>query len=147
MYLSGGQGSDLRDRSRPWFALSWFAIWGAFQIFAVVQVRMGTWRRPSAFSEAPYLALVFPDSWFIGLYVITVILLARQSLLGYITGLVGGGGAAYALLYLLRLANFAGFPNVIADTTFLVFNFAAVLQLAIRLLKQRHHLERATKRT
>ena len=68
----------------------------------------GPMGHPDAFPEDAYKALVFPDLFFIPLYVLTAILLLRKCLVGYVIGLIAGGGVMYVLIYLFRLAKFKG---------------------------------------
>ena len=119
--------------NRPWFAIAWFAIWGLFQAYAVGSVFAGTWQRPEAFPEEAYVSLIYPDVFFIPLYLLTAGLLLRRHWLGLVIGLVAGGGVLYALIYLLALSGLRGIANVTADGMFLICTVLAIWQLSERL--------------
>jgi len=119
--------------NRPWFAITWFAIWGLFQAYAVGSVLAGTWQKPEAFPQEAYFSLIYPDMFFIPLYLITAGLLLRRHWLGLVIGLVAGGGVLYALIYLFALSELRGIVNVAADATFLICTVLAVWQLSERL--------------
>ena len=64
------------DIARPWFALGWFVTWAVFQAFAVVSMLNGTWERPEAFpAGAVYESLIWPEVFFVPLYVAAAVLL------------------------------------------------------------------------
>jgi len=119
---------------KPWFAILWFGLWGIFQTYAVLSILTGKWKRPSAFPEEAYKALIYPDMVFIPLYFSTSVLLTLQHQFGYILGLISGGAVIYVLIYLLALAKLKGIPNLIADSLFLLFNVIAVLQIIYRFI-------------
>jgi hypothetical protein len=58
--------------NRPWFAIVWFMIWGVFQAYAVASIFAGTWQKPEKFPEEAYFSLIYPDMFFIPLYLLTV---------------------------------------------------------------------------
>ena len=120
---------DVIKQSKPWLAIIWFAVWGLFQLYAVVSVITGTWTRPEAFPEAAYNTLMYPDLFFIPLYLSASILLFRAHYLGKIFGLLAGGAVIYAMIYLLALSGLKGAVNLIFDSAFLVATIFAVLQL------------------
>ena len=67
------------DTTRPWFAIGWFLIWSVFQTIAVVSVINGTWEQPAAFPAGPeYESLIWPEVFFVPLYVAAAILLWRR---------------------------------------------------------------------
>ena len=74
---------------RAWFSICWFATWGLFQGFAVFSVLNGTWERPAAFPAGAYESLIYPDMFFIPLYLLAATLLFRRHWLGSV-GLCGG---------------------------------------------------------
>ena len=117
----------------PWFAITWFTVWGLFQAYAVGSVLAGTWQRPEAFPEEAYVSLIYPDVFFIPLYLLTAGLLLRRHWLGLVIGLVAGGGVLYALIYLFALSELRGIVNVAADGIFLICTVLAVWQLSERL--------------
>ena len=122
------QGTD----SRAWFAISWFTIWGLFQGFAVFSVLNGTWRRPEAFPAEAYESLIYPDMFFVPLYLLTAALLLRRHWLGSVLALVAGGGIVYVMIYLLALSEFSGAVNLIADGFFLACTLVALWQVGYR---------------
>ena len=63
---------------RPWFAIAWFVIWGLFQAYAVTSIFAGTWQKPEKFPEEAYFSLIYPDMFFIPLYLLTAGLLLRR---------------------------------------------------------------------
>ena len=119
--------------NRPWFAITWFTVWGLFQAYAVGSVLAGTWQRPEAFPEEAYVSLIYPDVFFIPLYLLTAGLLLLRHWLGLVIGLVAGGGVLYALIYLFALSELRGIVNVAADGIFLICTVLAVWQLSERL--------------
>lgn len=119
--------------NRPWFAITWFTIWGLFQAYAVGSVFAGTWQKPEAFPEQAYVSLIYPDMFFIPLYLLTVGLLLRRHWFGLVSGLVSGGGVLYALIYLFALSGLKGIVNLAADGIFLIGTVLAILQLSARL--------------
>jgi len=120
---------DAMKQNKPWIAISWFAVWGLFQLYAVVSVITGTWTRPKAFPETAYNSLMYPDMFFIPLYLSASVLLFRAHYLGKIFGLIAGGAVIYVMIYLLALSGLSGAVNLIFDSAFLVANIFAVLQL------------------
>lgn len=118
--------------ARPWFAVGWFLVWGLFQTFAVVSVLSGTWERPTAFPAGVYEALIWPDMFFVPLYVATAALLWRRHWLGNVLAFVAGGGILYAMTYLLALSGLSGAVNVAADSLFLTFTLVALWQVGTR---------------
>jgi hypothetical protein len=121
-------------RRRPWLAIGWFGSWGLFQAYAVYSVLSGTWRRPAAFPEGAYNALIYPDLVFLPLYLLTAALLLLRHPLGYVFGLVAGGGVVYVTIYLLALAGFKGVENLVFDGFFLIINLCAMGQIIRRAL-------------
>ena len=117
---------------RSWFAISWFTIWGLFQGFAVFSVLAGRWARPEAFPEGAYESLVYPDLFFIPLYLLAAILLFRRHWLGGIVACIAGGGIIYAMIYLLALSEFSSAANLAADGLFLALTISALLQVGYR---------------
>jgi len=61
---------DTAVQKKPWIAIMWFTLWGLFQAYAVASVIAGTWIRPEAFPEEAYYALMYPDMFFIPLYLV-----------------------------------------------------------------------------
>jgi hypothetical protein len=92
---------------RPWFAIVWFVIWGLFQAYAVA-VFAGTWQKPEAFPDEAYFSLVYPDMFFIPLYLLSAGLLFLRHWLGSILAVVAGGGLIYVMIYLLALSRVSG---------------------------------------
>ncbi|HHT9137954.1 MAG TPA: hypothetical protein ACFYEK_12035 [Candidatus Wunengus sp. YC60] len=115
---------------RPWIAIVWFTVWGLFQAYAVFSVLTGSWKRPKAFPEAAYYALIWPDMFFIPLYLSASVLLILRHRFGYVFGLIAGGAVIYVMIYLFALAGVKGLENVIFDGIFLVVDVIAVLQIA-----------------
>jgi len=106
--------------NRPWFTIVWFAVWGLFQAFAVGSVLAGSWERPEVFPEEAYVSLIYPDSVFIPLYLLTAVLLVLRHWLGTVLAFVAGGGVLYALIYLFALSGLRGAVNLTADSVFLL---------------------------
>lgn len=117
---------------RPWFAIGWFTIWGLFQAFAVISVLRGTWEQPEAFPEGAYEALIYPDMFFIPLYLSTAVLLVRRHWLGSSLAYVASGGIVYAMLYLLALSGLSGTANLVADGIFLGCTLVSLWQIVHR---------------
>lgn len=117
---------------RPWFAIAWFAAWGLFQAYAVISVMAGSWQRPEAFPEEAYNALVYPDIFFIPLYLLASVLLFLGKRLGNLLGIFAGGAMVYVMIYLLVLSGLKG-ANVVFDGVFLAANAAATVQAGRRL--------------
>ena len=117
------------EPTRPWFAIGWFLVWGLFQTFAVISVLNGTWERPAAFPAGVYEALIWPDLFFVPLYVATAVLLWRRHWLGTTLAFLAGGGILYAMIYLLALSGLSGTVNLVADTLFLVLTLVALWQV------------------
>jgi len=124
-----------KNIKRPWIAIIWFAVWGLFQAYVVSSVIIGSWQRPEAFPEEAYNSLIYPDMFFIPLYLITSVLLFRKHPLGYICGLVAGGAVIYVMIYLLALSGLKGTENLIFDSLFLIVNTSAVLQIGVMFLR------------
>jgi hypothetical protein len=122
--------------SRPWFAIIWFAVWGLFQAFAVVSILIGTWRKPEAFPEEAYFSLIYPDMFFIPLYLLASALLMARHRFGVVCGLFAAGGIGYVMIYLLALSGLKGALNLVADGVFLFCTLLAVWQLSTRLMSQ-----------
>ena len=121
-----------KDIARPWFAIGWFLIWGLFQTFAVVSVLDGTWERPAAFPAGVYETLIWPDMFFVPLYVATAALLWRRHWLGNVLAFVAGGGIIYVMIYLLALSGLSGAVNVVADGLFLDITHVSLWQVGVR---------------
>lgn len=119
--------------NRPWFSIIWFAIWGPFQAYAVGSVWAGSWQKPEAFPQEAYVSLIYPDMFFIPLYLLTVGLLLLRHWLGLVSGLVASGGVVYALIYLFALSELRGITNLVADGVFLICTLLAIWQLSERL--------------
>ncbi|MBM4066449.1 MAG: hypothetical protein FJ266_12550 [Planctomycetes bacterium] len=117
---------------RPWFAIVWFAVWGLFQAYVVFSVIAGSWKRPDAFPEVAYNALIWPDMFFIPLYLSASVLLILHHRLGYVFGLIAGGAVIYVMIYLFALSGLKGLENLIFDGMFLFITVIAVLQIAKR---------------
>lgn len=124
-----------KNLKRPWIAIIWFAVWGLFQTYAVFSVIFGSWQRPEAFPEQAYNSLIYPDMFFIPLYLLASVLLFRKHRLGYICGLVAGGAVIYVMIYLLALSGLKGTENLIFDSLFLTVNMIALLQVGFTLLR------------
>jgi hypothetical protein len=118
-----------RATSRPWFAIVWFVVWGVFQAYAVTSILAGTWRQPEAFPEEAYSNLIYPDMFFIPLYLLTAGLLLRRHWLGSIVAFVAGGGIIYVMIYLLALSGLSGAANLIADGIFLLCTLISLCQV------------------
>jgi len=116
-------------RRKPWVAIIWFAVWGSFQLYAVVSFIAGTWTRPEAFPEEAYNALVYPDLFFIPLYFSAAVLLFQVHYHGKIIGLIAGGAVVYVMIYLLALSGLKGAVNLLFDSAFLTANVFALLQI------------------
>ena len=116
---------------RPWFAIGWFTFWGLFQGFIVFSVLSGTWERPPAFPQEAYESLIYPDMFFIPLYLLTATMLYRRHWLGSVSAFVAGGGIIYVMIYLLAL-GFSGIDNVIMDGIFLVCTLVSLWQVSSR---------------
>jgi hypothetical protein len=121
---------------KPWIAITWFAVWGLFQAFAVASVLNGTWDRPESFPEEAYNALVYPDVVFIPLYLVAAMLLFRGHWVGLVLGLSCCGAVTYAMVYLLALANFQGPINLTFDFLFLTMTAMSLAQLSARLRRR-----------
>ena len=117
--------------SKPWFAVIWFVLWGSFQTFVVLSILRGKWKRPAAFPEAAYNALIWPDMVFIPLYFAAAILLFIGSPLGVPVALVAGGGTLYVMIYLFALSKMKGKENLIWDGVFTVCTLAAIIQVSV----------------
>lgn len=114
---------------RPWIAIVWFAVWGLFQGYVVFSVISGSWEKPAAFPEEAYNALIYPDLFFIPLYLITAVLLFQRHFWGKILGLFAGGAVVYVMIYLIALSGLKGVENLVFDSLFLIINFAAIFQI------------------
>jgi hypothetical protein len=125
------------DIGRAWFAICWFTIWGLFQGFAVFSVLRGTWERPDAFPVRAYESLIYPDMFFVPLYLLTAALLLKRHWLGSVLAFVAGGGIVYVMIYLLALSGFSGPVNLIADGIFLVCTLLSLWQVGYRLSPRR----------
>lgn len=124
-----------RTLTRPWFAIIWFALWGIFQGYAVGSVLAGSWERPEAFPKEAYESLIYPDIFFIPLYLLTSGLLLARHRLGVICGLVAGGGIVYAMIYLFALSGLKGTVNLVADGVFLACTLVALWQLSMKIIE------------
>jgi hypothetical protein len=124
---------DGRGKGRPWFAIVWFAVWGVFQLFAVVSVLNGTWERPEAFPAAAYDSLIYPDMFFVPVYLSTAVLLWKRHWLGSVFACVASGGVIYAMIFLVALAGFSGIVNIVADSLFLACTLVSLWQIAQRI--------------
>ena len=120
------------EPTRPWFAIGWFLVWGLFQTFAVISVLNGNWERPPAFPAGAYEALVWPDTFFVPLYLGTAALLWQRHWLGGVLAFTAGGGIIYVMIYLLALSRLAGAVNLVADSLFLVCTLVALWQVGVR---------------
>lgn len=118
-----------KKQNKPWIAIVWFAIWGIFQVYAIVSVLNGSWEKPAAFPVEAYYALVYLDIFVIPFYFLTSILLYRNHYLGNVFGLLSGGAVIYVIIYLLALAGFKGVINLVFDSIFLIVNAIAVFQI------------------
>lgn len=117
---------------KPWIAIIWFAVWGLFQAYAVFSVLTGSWERPEAFPEEAYHALIYPDMFFIPLYLLASVLLFLKHRLGHACGFFAGGAVVYVMIYLFALSGLSGMENLIFDGLFLTVNMIAVLQIVKR---------------
>lgn len=118
---------------KPWTAIIWFFAWGSFQAYAVFSLITGSWKRPEAFPQEAYNALIYPDLFFIPLYLAASILLFRECRLGNILGLLAGGAVIYVMIYLFALSGFKGAENLIFDGLFLSINAISVSQIVKRI--------------
>ncbi|MCL4872559.1 hypothetical protein KJ039_00620 [bacterium] len=118
-----------KSNPKPWIAIVWFALWGIFQAYVVFSVVNGNWERPAAFPVEAYNAIIYPDMFFIPLYLIASILLFRGYFLGNIIGLIAGGAVIYVMIYLIALSGLKGIENLFFDSLFLAINVAALLQI------------------
>ncbi|MBW7956434.1 MAG: hypothetical protein H3C68_00950 [Deltaproteobacteria bacterium] len=118
-----------KTSQKPWIAIVWFGLWGIFQTYVVFSVINGSWERPAAFPEEAYNAIIYPDMFFIPLYLIASILLFRGHFMGNIIGLIAGGAVIYIMIYLIALSGLKGIENLFFDTLFLVANLLAILQI------------------
>ncbi len=115
--------------SRPWAAIIWFTLWGLFQAYAVFSVINGSWEGTAAFPEEAYNSLIYPDLFFIPIYLLTSLLLFRKHPLGRVFGLMTGGAVVYVMIYLLALSGLKGIENLVFDGLFLCVNTIAIIQL------------------
>ena len=121
------------DIARPWFAIGWFVVWAVFQTFAVVSVLNGAWERPEAFpAGAVYELLIWPEVFFVPLYVAAAVLLWRRHWLGGVLAFAAGGGVIYVMIYLLALSGFSGAVNLVADSLFLACTLVTLWQVGVR---------------
>ena len=118
--------------NRPWFAIVWFMIWGLFQVYAVASIFAGTWQKPENFPEEAYFSMIYPDVFFIPLYLLTAGLLLRRHWLGGVLAFVAGGGIIYVMIYLLALSGLSGAVNLIADGIFLACTLLSLWQVGYR---------------
>ena len=119
--------------TRPWFAIGWFLAWSLFQTFAVVSVLNGTWVPPDAFpAGVVYDSLIWPEFFFIPLYVAAAVLLWRRHRLGSVLAFVAGGGIIYVMIYLFALSGFSGTINLVADGVFLGCTLVSLWQVGAR---------------
>ena len=114
---------------RPWIAIIWFAVWGLFQAYAVFSVINGSWERPAAFPEEAYNSLIYPDLFFIPVYLLTSFLLFQKNPFGRVLGFIAGGAVIYVMIYLLALSGLKGVENLVFDGLFLSVNTFALIQL------------------
>ena len=118
---------------RPWFAIGWFLAWSLFQTFAVVSVLNGTWVQPEAFpAGVVYDSLIWPEVFFVPLYVAAAALLWRRHWLGSVLAFVAGGGIIYVMIYLLALSGLSGTVNLVADSVFLGCTLLSLWQVGAR---------------
>ena len=93
----------------------------------------GTWEQPEAFPAGTvYESLVWPDAFFVPLYVVAAILLWRRHWLGAVLSFVAGGGIVYVMIYLLALSGLSGTVNLIVDGLVLACTLVALLQVGSR---------------
>ena len=127
--------------TRPWFAIGWFLLWSLFQTFAVVSVLNGTWVQPEALpAGAVYDSLIWPEMFFVPLYVAAAVLLWRRHWLGSVLAFVAGGGIVYVMIYLLALSGLSGTVNLVADGLFLGCTLVSLWQVGVR--TRRHAADR-----
>ena len=107
-------------------------IWGLFQAYAVASIFAGTWQTPEKFPEEAYFSLIYPDMFFIPLYLLTAGLLLRRHWLGSVLAFVAGGGVIYVMIYLLALSGLSGAVNLIADGIFLACTLISLWQVGRR---------------
>ena len=119
--------------TRPWFAIGWFLFWSLFQTFAVVSVLNGTWVQPEAFpAGVVYDSLIWPEVFFVPLYVAAAVLLWRRHWLGSVLAFVAGGGIIYVMIYLLAMSGLSGTVNLVADGLFLGCTLVSLWQVGVR---------------
>ena len=121
--------TENKTNPKPWIAIIWFAVWGIFQAYAVFSVMSGSWERPAAFPEEAYNSLIYPDLFFIPVYLLTSFLLFRKHTMGRIFGFIAGGAVIYVMIYLLALSGLKGVENLFFDGLFLSINIIAMIQL------------------
>ena len=92
----------------------------------------GGWQKPESFPEEAYFSLIYPDMFFIPLYLLAAGLLLRRHWLGSVLALVAGGGVIYVMIYLLALSGLSGVVNLIADGMFLVCTLISLWQVGYR---------------
>lgn len=114
---------------KPWLTIVWFAVWGIFQTYAVFSVVTGSWQRPEAFPEQAYNALIYPDIFFIPVYLSVSVLLFFDHPLGYALGLAAGGAVTYVMIYLFALSGLKGAENLMFDSVFLFINTLSFWQI------------------
>ena len=119
--------------TRPWFAIGWFLTWSLFQTSAVISVLNGTWVQPDAFPVGVvYDSLIWPEVFFVPLYVAAAALLWRRHWLGSVLAFVAGGGIVYVMIYLLALSGLSGTINLVADSFFLGCTLVSLWQVGGR---------------
>lgn len=91
-------------------------------------VLLDRWKRPEAFPEEAYNALIWPDIFFIPMYLLTAFLLHKGKKSGGVLGVFSGGAVTYVMIYLLALSGLHGAVNLGFDGIFLGFNIAATIQ-------------------
>ncbi len=79
-----------------------------------------------------YDSLIWPEVFFVPLYVAAAILLWRRYWLGAVLSFVAGGGIVYVMIYLLALSGFSGAVNLAADSLFLACTLVALWQVGSR---------------
>ena len=94
--------------------------------------RYGTWERPDAFPAGVYETLIWPDMFFIPLYVAAAALLWRRHWLGSVLAFVASGGIIYVMVYLLALSGLSGSINLVADGLFLGCTLVSLWQVGAR---------------
>ena len=82
-------------------------------------------------------SLIYPDMFFIPLYLLTAGLLLRRHWLGSVLAFVAGGGVIYVMIYLLALSGLSGAVNLIADGIFLACTLISLWQVGCILLSIR----------